>query len=94
MPAGEDDDRISEEEGDDGEMEAEHVAPSQNAIPECLSTAGLLARRETMLQEKKAVIADIASSLVENPEDNVSTSNVTQYSLPDVGCRYPVCSGC
>lgn len=43
------------------------------AVPECLSTAALLARREVVLQEKKETIADIASSLVENPEDNVST---------------------
>ena len=42
---------------------------------ECLSTAALLARREAVLLEKKAAIADIASSVVEAPEDNVSHSN-------------------
>ena len=39
---------------------------------ECLSAAALLARREAVLEEKKMAIADIASSLVEAPEDNVS----------------------
>ena len=39
---------------------------------ECVSTAALLARREEALEEKKAAIADIASSLIEAPEDNVN----------------------
>ena len=35
----------------------------------------LLARRETVLEEKAAAIALLSSSLVEAPEDNVSSSD-------------------
>ena len=38
---------------------------------ERLSTAALLARREATLEQRKAAIADLASSLVEAPEDKV-----------------------
>ena len=55
------------------------------AVPECLSTAALLARREVVLQEKKETIADIASSLVENPEDNVSTSTCNSEIFSSYG---------
>ena len=66
----------SDEDSDGGEMEGEAeeqlAALSQgNSVAERLSTAALLAWRQEVLEEKKAAIADIASSLVEAPEENV-----------------------
>ena len=56
----------------EGEAEEQLAALSQgNSVAERLSTAALLAWRQEVLEEKKAAIADIASSLVEAPEENV-----------------------
>ena len=52
---------------------------------ERVSAAVLLARREASLDQKKAAIADLASSLVEAPEDNVRLHS-NYYPPSDLAC--------
>ena len=44
-----------------------------------LTTAELFARRQLKLTEKKETIAEVATLVIENPEENVRSQRVSDY---------------
>ena len=62
-----------EEEEEEKEKEWEMAVSLDAGVPPVLSVAQLLAVRERKLMERKHLIAELASRLVEDPEENVST---------------------
>ena len=54
----------------------EHKFGGPLGVPEVLTAAELFARRQLKLTEKKETIAEVASLVIESPEENVCTASL------------------
>ena len=64
------------------EEEEEEEVTAATAAPAVMSAAALLVRREEKLEARKVAIADVASRLVESPEENVREYSLVSGSPP------------
>ena len=62
--------------------EEEEEVTAATAAPAVMSAAALLVRREEKLEARKVAIADVASRLVESPEENVREYSLVSGSPP------------
>ena len=53
-----------------------------------LSVAQLFARRQAKLEEKKKMIADLSTQILNNPEENVSLSALLLYNQISNMCGF------